>query len=302
MLFWWWVGSFGWDAVEVVAEGLLAQDCGLLLALLMLLVSAGTFTRQLATANGMASTTNLRIVNTSMLRGNATGNIIAGLSKRFSLDMKRGTALMVSFVNCGAVRMGTAAGVGVALRRSGRLLSRIMIVNCKDIGHGSMAATMSAISAGSLSRHPVMSTTRTLRNGTTNISIVRPDNRPNKNVDVHMHNAASFGNDGSPLCMISNIPISGVGFLSPGSVRDLSVLGSTSSTTVCNSHTTGNIMLVAAGTKTRNGTGITLGMRCNVAGMTGDVSTLGARRCHRLRRRVKTIGPTTLRNLASRAS
>ncbi len=38
--------------------------------------------------------------------------------------------------------------------------------------------------------------------------------------------------------------VKGVG---PGSVRDVAILGSTSTTTVCNSRTTGNIVIIAAG-------------------------------------------------------
>lgn len=59
------------------------------------------------------------------------------------------------------------------------------------------------------------------------------------------------------------------------------VLGSTTSTTVCNSETTGKIMLVAAGSKVSDGggLGVSIGTSMNVRSVCGGPSVLSGSSC-----------------------
>lgn len=60
--------------------------------------------------------------------------------------------------------------------------------------------------------------------------------------------------------MVSNVVASPKISFGPTSTRSVRVLGSTSTTTVCNSHTTGNIVVIAAGGNAGNPVGIGMDM------------------------------------------
>lgn len=230
-------------------------------------------------ANAMDSTFN-PITNTGIVRGNAAGNAAASVSKGFSVRIPTGTALRVSFVKCvpRSVIIGGRGIVGILLGRSARTLRRIVIINCNAVGGGSVANTITSIGVSSAPITAISAIDRTLTNGTTNLRIDAVDTRPNKRSAFHVHNTtSSSGTKGSPLVVVSNFPIGSPNSLSdngrcsknggsgvltsvgPGSVRSVRILGSTDSATVCNTHTNGNIVVIAAG---QNGDKTT-GMRCS---------------------------------------
>lgn len=214
--------------------------------------------------NGMMSRGNRTIVNTDVRMGNAATKIVASVGNGCRLaGIPVGTRVTVSCVNCRAVVLGTGSGglTLIALQRSARLLSRIMMMKCNAVGGGSLLNTASVIDNSRLTAGSDVSMNNTLRNGVSNVGVLDDSNFPNTRASVDVHNIKAFnGNSTDPLMIVSKVPMSrNFRALGPSSVRDMGILGSTSSTTVCNSHTTGNIVLVAAGGNTRNGTGMSLG-------------------------------------------
>lgn len=150
----------------------------------------------------------------------------------------------------------------MAVRRSDGALGRIIIINFNARGGMGLANTISAISSGALNTHPIGSMISTLRNTMTNVGFSAPDDNnalgSAGSFGVHNANAVNTNSSMSPLILVSNVRNS-VGTLGPRSVRGVSMLGSTSTSSVCNSHTTNNMVLVAAGDNGGNGASVGCG-------------------------------------------
>lgn len=257
----------GWPLVCSFGVG---SGVGRFLMFLLLFVNVKDIaTRGTEVANAMGSGAKRTIVNTGVGMGSDANNAVASVSKRFGVRTSSGTALMMSFVKCVARRMplGNEAGMMMALSRSSRALSRIIMINCKARGGMGLAnsITTMGISRG-VTDHSVAGMSSDLSNLIPKLMIDRAANFTNKsNTSLGMHNLNSVGGS-SPLVMISKVPSMSVGHVGVGSVRDVSILGSTTSSTICNSHTTGNIVLVAAGNNSgRTGSGIACGNSCTLS-------------------------------------
>lgn len=198
------------------------------------------------------------MVKIDVLIGNASGKAIASLSNGFSLSTRVKGVLRVDCMNCVSRRVGIRDGglLHVVVRRSAGGLRRMIMIKCKARGGIGLAKTMSTISTRSLTDGPIVDATRTLTNLTPNLDMLRASNHPKRKTAIGVHKANAFsGTKASPLILVSNLS-NGVSSMSPGSVRDVSFLGSTTSTSVCNGHTTGKIVLVRAGGNTRNGAAV----------------------------------------------
>lgn len=210
----------------------------------------------------MISGLNRPMPKTGIIRGKAAGNVVASVSNTFSLAITPSTILRVSCVNCIArsISIGKGSALGVALHRSSRTLRRIIIANFNlSRGGTALANTIATINSRSVDHSITSATSNTLINGVTNLGAHRASNHPKTAADVRVHGV------NSPLCIVSNIRSSTnrFGGVSFGSVRDVSMLGSTS-TTVCNIHTTGNIIIIGAGGNGQGAGGaISLGTCCN---------------------------------------
>lgn len=258
--------------------------------LFKLFLSLDTCTRRISIGKRIGSSANRPMVNTGIIIGSGSSvNAVASLGKGFILDIPRGSALMVSFVNCGPIRVGTTPDIAMALRRSTIVLRRTIIVNCNAIGGGSMANSIVTVSTSGVMGNVTASTSSLLINGTTNIDIVASNKTPKTKTAVHIHKNSSVSTDGSPLVIVSKIPISGarvgnvngpLSAIRPGSVRAFAVLGSTSTATVCNSHTSGNIVVVAAGGKRSKHIGMSCDNAFSVDAGSGAISIVGTRSFH----------------------
>lgn len=203
------------------------------------------------------------MVNTAIVIGNSAGKAVASFSKGFVLgSISDGTSLVIDCIKCmaRAVDMGKGSSFGVIVGRSTGALRRIIIVKCKMIGGHSLANSSISIANTSLTRIPIAGTTRTLTKGTTKIGVISRGKTPKTRIGVAIHKNASVARSAAPVCVVSNFRSrSNLGGVSMGSVGAVSVLGSTSAATVCKTHKSGNIILVAAGDKDDNGAAIGCG-------------------------------------------
>lgn len=238
-------------------------------------------------SNGIRSTGKVPLVKTSMVVGKAGANVVASVRNGFTLSTGRNSVVMVDCVNVGSTRIGIPTGkrVEIVLGRSSRLVSRIMIANCNSFGGTACAKSTSILGASGLRSLPIISMTRVVRTGVPKLDSMTDSSRPNSGTAIQIHKVTSVGTSARPLCMLSNIPMTSesvdnldtgtdtkklnlVRALGPTSVRDVAMLGSTTSTSLCKTGKSGNMVLVAAGGKGRNGVEIDVRTACNVASVT----------------------------------
>lgn len=215
------------------------------------------------------------LVNIGMLVGNADGKYVASLSNGFALAAARtGPIVMFSCVNCAARRVpiGNGTPVGMVVTKSARRLRRIIIATL-NVGHsrGTLSCGMRRIGASTVASGGSTGFIGSLDNGMTNIGVGTSSSNMNNMSGMIVHNAGSVVRSSGTLCMVSNIPVFSnhnatkngrfssrkssrpVTSVGPRSVRSVSILANTTTTTLCNSRTTGNTVIVAAGGNGRNG-------------------------------------------------
>lgn len=295
MVYSYWVGDGG----VVGRSGLLSPGKVIGTSTLYLLVSTfsigTTFTipmlshrivivrRNQALANAIISGFKSPIVNTGIVIGKAAVNGVASIGNAFAIrGMPSSTMLRVSCVNFGALRipMGNRAAFGVALRRSARGLRRMIIINCNSSIGGSLAATIADMDDGSFLTNTIGSPVRVISKGMTKIIIGDiTTTSPGADNDVRIHKTSSLGTNGDPLVIVSNVPKKSLHGLTRSSVRSVAMLGSNSTTTVCNSHNTGNMVLMAAGRKGTNGAAVACSNCIRRSFITDGPSILSTRTC-----------------------
>lgn len=260
------------------------------------------FTRRVGMANGIASDAGRKVPNIGMRIGNATAKAVASFSNGCSVSIpSSGSALIFSFVNCIARRIPINKGgmLGIRLGSSARALSRMIMITCNATEGDSLANTATDLHPSTGSTSGATSFGGLLRNGITKLGMASSVTTPKTTDSIAVHNTGSLHKSGRPLCIVSGIPRSSakrftrstvnnnsfrvtrspLDTLGPTSVRSVAMLGSTSTATVCNSHNTGNIVVVAAGGKGTNGTGMGIATGFAVTSTHGLRGVLGLRRC-----------------------
>lgn len=234
------------------------------------------------------------LVKIGIIIGKAAVNAAASVSKGCSVGVpSSGTVLIFSCVNRGARRcsIGNLGFLGIVVGDSTAVLSRIiMCANCVARGGTSLANSITVTGTDSLGGGTSTGTVGSLRKGVTNIRVAAGNNGPTRKVAIRVHKLSSLSKKIGPLVILSNVPARGLGLHSVGSnsVRSVRILGSTTSTSVCNTETSNNIVLVRAGGNRTNGAGVRCGNDISVGAMLGGPALVGTRRCNETTFRTRT--------------
>lgn len=214
-----------------------------------------------AIAKRIISRANRPIVNTDIIIRKAAGNAVASFSKEFTLRIPSNGGIIVSFIKCipRAVTPGRKGSFEIILGRSSGVLSRIIMINCNARGTGSIAKSVKIVAPSRVSSLPISGLNTTLTKRVPNLDVDNNSDHPNRKTAVSVHRSFSCSgsnNDAGPVIVVSsivrvstgdNLPaLRAFGTLSPSRVRDVSILHSTD-TTVCNSHTSRNTVVMGAG-------------------------------------------------------
>lgn len=212
------------------------------------------------------------LVNIAILGPRSNGNMVAGIGNSCSVRTVSKRALGFSCMNFSSISVGmNGSGIlGVAVARGSAVLGRMMMIKFNDRGGMGLAKTIKIVKGRRVGNHPITSTTRTLRKLSPSLGVNVGANETSSNCRVSVHNTTSLGKN-APLVLISNIRVR-LGHLGPGSVRSMSVLGSTTTTSMCNTGTSTNMMLIAAGANDSSDMGIACGNHFNLLGGAADAS------------------------------
>lgn len=254
------LGTRSLDVSSVLAAVLPGYDCAVSGGGVVVAIGRTNIRRRKGViAKIIHSIGNRPIIKTGISMGNAAGKAVASVSKGFALrNISTSSGLSMSCVNCVTRRVMINGGktFRVMLGSSARTLRRIIIINCTTRGGIGLAKSMTDLGFASRGLdHPIAAVTTSLSNVTTNIGIVGADDRPGtRNSSVLVHNINAVGST-NPLVLISKVRVD-LGRIGPGSITSVSVLGSTTSYTVCNGEKTGKMVLIAAGHNSSKGVGI----------------------------------------------
>lgn len=221
------------------------------------------------------------VVNTDIFVPKADVKMTASLSKGCMLGMPTGAGgVRFSCVKCrgGIIPFGPGSlGIFhiIAVGRSDNVTLRsIAVMTFTGRGGRSMLNSISAVGPTRLGAADDGLAAKFTK-GLTKMITCREDKRPNRSgTRFFVHNIAAFKAKGtSPLVLVSGVRLasSSLTELGASSVTDFSVLGSTATATLCNTHNTGNIVLMAAGRNARNGVGLSFEMRDSFSTPSGRI-------------------------------
>lgn len=139
---------------------------------------------------------NRPVVNIDIHIGNAKDNAVASFSNGFAIGTSGKSVLIVSCINCGALRLSLGGGAAlkmVSLKRSARALRRIMIIKCNMRGGMSDINSVTATGKSSLlGVNDIGSISRTLRNRVPNIITVGSASGPKTSgTSLLVHNGSA---------------------------------------------------------------------------------------------------------------
>ncbi|MDR1624617.1 MAG: TonB-dependent receptor [Tannerellaceae bacterium] len=174
------------------------------------------------------------IIGASVVEKGTTNGIMTDIDGRFSLKVKAGAVLQVSFVgyNMQEVAAGNASDLRIVMKENSTLLEEVVVVAYGKQKKVSITGSIASIQTQELKQSPSANLSASLAGRLPGLTSMQISGRPGAdNVNLHLRGKGTT-NGSDPLIMIDGVPRSNISTLDPNEIASISILKDASATAV----------------------------------------------------------------------
>ena len=166
------------------------------------------------------------IIGASVLEKGTTNGTITDINGKFSLNVKQGATLVISYVGYQTLEMKAARTMQVTLREDSELLQEVVVVGYGSQKKENLTGAVATVDVEkTLSGRPIADVGRGLQGTTPGLSIVIPSGEVGSDPTIKIRGQLGSIDGGSePLILLDNVEIPSIQMVNPDDIESISVL------------------------------------------------------------------------------
>ncbi|WP_373798553.1 carboxypeptidase-like regulatory domain-containing protein, partial [Bacteroides heparinolyticus] len=190
-------------------------------------ISAVAEQQQTITVNGLVvDATGEPIIGASVVEKGTSNGIVTDLDGKFTLNVKPGATLKVSFVGYQPQEVKATSTMKIVLKEDTELLDEVVVVGYGTQKKGNLTGAVATVDIGkTLDGRPIADVGRGLQGSTPGLSITLPDAEVGSDPKIKIRGQYASMNGGSdPLILLDNVEIPSITLVNPDDIESISVL------------------------------------------------------------------------------
>lgn len=190
-------------------------------------ISAVAEQQQTITVNGLVvDATGEPIIGASVVEKGTSNGIVTDLDGKFTLNVKPGATLKVSFVGHQPQEVKATSTMKIVLKEDTELLDEVVVVGYGTQKKGNLTGAVATVDIGkTLDSRPIADVGRGLQGSTPGLSITLPDAEVGSDPKIKIRGQYASMNGGSdPLILLDNVEIPSITLVNPDDIESISVL------------------------------------------------------------------------------
>ncbi|WP_373749316.1 carboxypeptidase-like regulatory domain-containing protein, partial [Bacteroides heparinolyticus] len=190
-------------------------------------ISAVAEQQQTITVNGLVvDATGEPIIGASVVEKGTSNGIVTDLDGKFTLNVKPGATLKVSFVGYQPQEVKATSTMKIVLKEDTELLDEVVVVGYGTQKKGNLTGAVATVDIGkTLDTRPIADVGRGLQGSTPGLSITLPDAEVGSDPKIKIRGQYASMNGGSdPLILLDNVEIPSITLVNPDDIESISVL------------------------------------------------------------------------------
>jgi TonB-linked SusC/RagA family outer membrane protein len=174
------------------------------------------------------------IIGASVIEKGTTNGIMTDIDGRFSLKVKPGAILQISFIgyNMQEVAAGSASDLRIIMRENSTLLEEVVVVAYGKQKKVSITGSIASVQTQELKQSPSANLSASLAGRLPGLTSMQTSGQPGADkVNLHLRGKGTT-NGSDPLIMIDGVPRSNISTLDPNEIASISILKDASATAV----------------------------------------------------------------------
>lgn len=185
------------------------------------------------------------IIGANIIENGTTNGTITDLDGRFTVTVKTGAILKVSYIGFldTEVRIGNNTTVNITLREDTQTLDEVVVVGYGTQRKGEVASAISSIKAENFVKVPTADIGQAIRGQVAGLSIITADANPVGSSQVSLRGTNTLMANASPLILIDGIP-GDMNTVSPDDIQQIDVLKDGSAAAIYGTRGTNGVILI----------------------------------------------------------
>ncbi len=166
------------------------------------------------------------VIGASVVEKGTTNGGITDLNGRFTLNVKPGATLKISYVGYETQEVKATKTMKVVLKEDSEMLSEVVVVGYGSQKKENLTGAVSTVDIGkTLDSRPIADVGRGLQGTTPGLSITLPDAEVGSDPTIKIRGQyASINGSATPLILLDNVEIPSITLVNPDDIESISVL------------------------------------------------------------------------------
>lgn len=202
--------------------------------------SIGTITGTVVDENGDP------VIGASVFeKGNARNGASTDIDGNFSIKVKAGTTIKVSYIGYRTAELPAAAGMTVQLERADALLDEVVIVGYGTQKKANLTGAVSTVDVEKVMEgRPQTDVMKALQGSVPGLTITNSNGDINASPNVEIRGIGSINAVMKPLYVVDGVPMDDMSFLNPEDIEDISVLKDAASASIYGTRAAGGVIMI----------------------------------------------------------
>ena len=209
---------------------LLCKLC--LLATFFVLAPPEAFAQTVAKGQVLDSTNEPIIGATVVEKGNNANATITDFDGNFSLTLKSGKYVVISYVGMNPKEVAASQNMTVVLEDNNQALQEVVVVGYTSKARRDLTGSVGSISGAKLAAVPVTSAAEALQGKIAGVQVTTVDGQPGADINIRVRGATSVTQSNDPLFIVDGFQVDNINDIPPSDIASIDVLKDASLTAI----------------------------------------------------------------------
>ena len=207
----------------------------LLLFVLLLMVPIGVFAQNMTVKGSVVDSQGAPIIGASVVeKGNNSNGVITDLEGQFSLTLRKGKRVVISYVGMETQEVDAVAGktLKVILKDDSQAIEEIVVIGYGSKARKDLTGSVGSISGAKLAAVPVTSAAVALQGKIAGVQVTTVDGAPGADINIRVRGGTSVTQSNEPLYIVDGFQTDNINDIPPADIASIDVLKDASLTAI----------------------------------------------------------------------
>lgn len=207
----------------------------LLLFVLLLMVPIGVFAQNMTVKGSVVDSQGEPIIGASVVeKGNNSNGVITDLEGQFSLTLRKGKRVVISYVGMETQEVDAVAGktLKVILKDDSQAIEEIVVIGYGSKARKDLTGSVGSISGAKLAAVPVTSAAVALQGKIAGVQVTTVDGAPGADINIRVRGGTSVTQSNEPLYIVDGFQTDNINDIPPADIASIDVLKDASLTAI----------------------------------------------------------------------